>query len=757
MPTPHFYAFRLRKDATTYYKIVNGQLQTAGPPFRPEIANPDYDISGPDGWREEGIKYNRNPTYRGVLRAFSDSLVFVENGAEIVRQVLLNEGTEGLLQLEVLIRNDSEWLYEPFFVGDVDLSSAIASFGSENYGIVCKLKEGGATTTLLSNDNVPFELTLPAGYGNYVLFDGITLLGSDTYLVIAHPSDITGIGQGMLAPFITHSITEGQYTVASVGQSNGRNVGGYTNTDFSGATNPQAVYDEYIFEALIPMQIKIEVNQPNLYYENIATGAVQVIRFRIEAIVAPSNADPLTDTPLPFSQRSIIFEDANLNEGANRTISVQATSSALNLNAGDRVYIVYYFYLVSGDGAASYKFHFPEGNIKIASRFKLPSTIAPYYRYVDAYAQIWNMAGKGKYPFKSDFLNSSTVYVDSKPYNCVITCGNALRQLGTTAKPVKMALRIGDLHKDSSHRWCLGAGIEDDTLRVESLSYFYQDIEIADLGEVANFTYQPDSENLFNQLFVGMQTQNYDGLNGKDEFNTSHTLKLPFDHTPGDADWRSPYRYDMYGIEKERSELKDKNTTDNQADKDIFLADIIDATVPYVKTITSFGVSQQITVQANKLNRPNNSTNTSGIIDPAGAYNIAFSPARDEERMLPDLASRTYPHATGAITFQTSDKNDDLVSNLEYGTIVEKADKPFPLNAPLLYKPVIFRFTGVVPSDFHKKMAANPYGYLSLTFKGVPYKCHVNKAGIADAERLTFDFEGIAHKDTDLATLPSYV
>lgn len=77
---------------------------------------------------------------------------------------------------------------------------------------------------------------------------------------------------------------------------------------------------------------------------------------------------------------------------------------------------------------------------------------------------------------------------------------------------------------------------------------------------------------LFSSVNVGYEKQDYDSVNGRDEFHFTDQYATGLTGTDNTLDLVSPYRADAYGIEFlviKRGE----NTTDNKSDEDVFLVD----------------------------------------------------------------------------------------------------------------------------------------------------------------------------------------
>ena len=126
--------------------------------------------------------------------------------------------------------------------------------------------------------------------------------------------------------------------------------------------------------------------------------------------------------------------------------------------------------------------------------------------------------------------------------------------------------------------------IDEDNLKV---SFMPRDLLFSD---ATRLTFQPDEVRDFeltiaqdlicSQVNVGYEKQDYDSVNGRDEFRFTDHYITGLTNTDNALDLISPYRADAYGIEflvMKRGE----DTTDNKSDEDIFLVDVDEVGLEY--------------------------------------------------------------------------------------------------------------------------------------------------------------------------------
>ena len=102
-----------------------------------------------------------------------------------------------------------------------------------------------------------------------------------------------------------------------------------------------------------------------------------------------------------------------------------------------------------------------------------------------------------------------------------------------------------------------------------------------DYDEVRDFELSVAADLICSQVNVGYEKQDYDSVNGRDEFRFTDHYLTGLTNTDNVLDLISPYRADAYGIEflvMKRGE----DTTDNKSDEDVFLVDIEEVGTDYV-------------------------------------------------------------------------------------------------------------------------------------------------------------------------------
>lgn len=728
MPTPDIFKMYLMKDASTYYYV-----DAAGVVQETATATPlDYT---PDGWMDTELTWVRNMDYKGVFRSLKTEYKFVKDGAKILRKIFYEQGVEGICQLRIDIRKNSDWTYEEFHKADLNFKTAQ---DLDDYFNI-SLDDDSVFAKLKANANVDYEVPISWDDDPHIELDGIDLYGKYFYAPFDGRDGFHDIYQ---TPFIYYR-KEGDFPVAVPSSQEY-----YQSFEIGSLAGMGDVWSDSMFNspchllhASQDMNIRIEGKYTiNLFRVTPGTPATRNRQF---LIVVDRNKTVIRTGLLHLSG---YLADA---AGSSLTYDAVIDSGTISIPSGSKVYVVnslefpappdYIF--VTTFSNANLTDPNPAKFLTISVTFKLAlsySTVLAYWDFFDRMCKkVLDSTSTVSY---SNFLRSESDFEDNQPAYTFVTCGDALR--GFQDDSVKIRSTFNKMFEDASKRWMLGLGLDaTNRIVIERLqSFFDGSTLIADLGEVKDLELLVAEEYFFNSLKVGMESQDYDQLNGRGEYNQSTTFKLPFTRIVTNEDWVSDYRFDMYGIETYRANLSQKKTTDSISDNDTFV------------------IGGKIGGMHYKLSRPNylDGGTISGVLDTVNSYQIGLSAARQMRRNYPLLASICHLRDAESITFQTTDKNPNLVSKYSTArpTITENANIAVSDLGDPLWLPIIAEFESEVPINLRTLLATNPYGYFQFKNKfGVTIKAFMIEAGMKPATNATYRWKMILTPDNDINDL----
>jgi hypothetical protein len=171
----------------------------------------------------------------------------------------------------------------------------------------------------------------------------------------------------------------------------------------------------------------------------------------------------------------------------------------------------------------------------------------------------------------------------------------------------------------------------------------FQNVQIKDFADNSReFEYSINSSLIYSGIKVGYEKQDYDSVNGRDEFHFTNEYSTGITLTDNVLDLISPYRADAYGIEFLTSK-RGEDTTDSKSDNDIFF------------------VCAELSEDKYKLIR----IPVSGVISPDTMFNAMYS-----QRYMIKANEKFIGAFTDRLEFASSEGNSDIVID----GVSEKAD-----------------------------------------------------------------------------------
>lgn len=166
----------------------------------------------------------------------------------------------------------------------------------------------------------------------------------------------------------------------------------------------------------------------------------------------------------------------------------------------------------------------------------------------------------------------------------------------------------------------------------------FQDTEIKDLQDsTSDLEYNVNAGLVYSGVKVGYDKQDYDSVNGRDEFRFTNEYTTGITLTDNVLELVSPYRADAYGMEF-LAEKRGEDTTDSDSDNDIFF------------------VGASLDGEKYKLVR--DGYIISGVISPSTMFNAMYS-----QRFMIEANARYIGAFANALEFTSSDGSSDVTIN----------------------------------------------------------------------------------------------
>lgn len=513
----------------------------------------------PDGWKDTLLKYGRNNKYWGLFRDMTVPMNFHGDAYEILRKRMW-DSNGGVAQtthfgMQKLDRTSMPYTYKNWLLNELDFNK----YKQNKTGAVIQSLEGGLSKYLKANDAQVYDI--PIGTDNEVMqlvHDGIPLDNTATFMIMndesfSDPTVVVKnhiVGVQMIQKEIgTLGDTQDAITRTKVKNSDVESTG------------------LHIFEASVDGVIKVDFDfQLDVRLtpgNSLAPG--QILRSILRRY--DKNGSVYANDPNGL----LIMLQKNGGSFPNQNIpgSYHVVGSAnLNVKAGDTVYFYTFTDNEGATGDAILSFNYG-GNLqlKLGYQSQFPTTtmvgLSPLTlakRLLDKMTE-----STGVYTVQSNFLTSIS-------QSTFITSGDALRRLNGAS----IHTSFSDFFKTFFCQYGIGLGIRGNTLVIELLSYFFQtDIQILDIGELTDWDIYVAEDLLYSSGKFGFENQDYEGLNGKYEFNNGQRWKFPVTSFTKEGDFVSPYRCDPIGIELYRTNLNGKTTTDDSSDNDTFMINVV--------------------------------------------------------------------------------------------------------------------------------------------------------------------------------------
>lgn len=182
--------------------------------------------------------------------------------------------------------------------------------------------------------------------------------------------------------------------------------------------------------------------------------------------------------------------------------------------------------------------------------------------------------------------------------------------------------------------------INENTVTFMHRDKLFSSTLVKDLGtEINDYEFSVNDSLIYSSVKVGYDKQDYDSINGRDEFRFTNEFSTGLKLTDNTLSLISPYRADAYGIEF-LVQKRGEDTTDNDSDNDVF----------FVECDDSVPVDQPL-----PLYRPYTENQLSGLLSPDTMFNLNYSP-----RFMLEANKKYIGACTDLLKFASSDGNSDV-------------------------------------------------------------------------------------------------
>jgi hypothetical protein len=748
----------LTEEGKSYY-VQNKVVKTSGIPKPLEQT--------PDGWQDISLAYERDLKKLGIVRSFTLPLSAVYAIRQILRTIVFTKNIEEkifLLIQKLYVTTTSttyRFLYNYFYKGEIDLSQYRYEDVTDKFSVV----EGGIYGQVKANEGTPYELDIDNDPEVVrVKMDGFSFDQSANW-VLPKTQMTTGASDIAALAFINLEGTS-------------------TGSIFATSQTPGAA-DQYFLKNIGEEAVTITLNGSVSFRPNNVIQEVHVILIKVDANNISTNV------------QSTVYDPAEEN------VLYTETYDDLAITLNQNEYLELLVRVIRQPGGAP---PFTDGYVNLEET-KFRATFETTYRttYINSLKPSTVLKRLIKFITGSE-NNYLTTYVEGFDH-LLLTSGDAIRGLAGA----KLKTTLNNFTEFMRVNAGAGQGIENNKLLFEAYSYFLNPDNPIELGEASNLKVYPATDLMGNTLKIGYPVQQIDDVNGKSSFNNTHVYSSPITKVVKEINLVCPYISDAYYIEITRINLEGKTTTDDKADNEVFILNTIIEqegvnalfgeflgiyyiTIPsrsdlvdyfsagsvftisgtnegtykstgaitsgsdllvFIDTVFQTTDSDQHDVDivfGTRLLRRVEYDQITGVPDTEFIFNIEdLTPKRLVLLQANWLNSIFYGFAGKKLTFQSTEKNADLVTQRGSVYIRERAD--YTIGTDILFKPWYFEFDTQVPVDLVELLETNINRCFSFVWYGYTYKGFLVKAGISANDNKVQSYKLLCTPDTDLTNL----
>lgn len=677
----------------------------------------------PDKWLDIEVNRQRNQKYFGIERSFTAPLNFVKDGGLILKYFFYNAGVEDKLYLLIaekrLYVESGSYIQAEQYIASIDAESSASVIETESlpgyyyyYSAIYKgeidfsqfrhagpkvtlnIMEGGASKLLKANENTKYTIPITAENSVLVRFDGIKLTQSATWIAGGIQRDSHTVPMIAVTQDSISSIGAIQQDIARVA-----NVG----ADLWAAG--ERFLNTGSRESVVTLNYDFKVSASASFEFGDNNGVLE-----LQMII-------LRDGGSVYSQEILQQFTGTINSFQNTRFQGTKTFTA---TANSRVILYMYLPLYATEITLTYD--------------SVDSLFTAAYTYTHQQSYCLALRPQTLYKAlcaKMGITPANSAYLDRNK-QLLITSGDAIRQFQNAA----IVTSFNDFFTSINAVLSVGIGIVNNRLVLEHKSFFASYNNPISLGECKDLKVSVATEIMFNTVKVGYPVQEYEDVNGRYEFNNTHTYSTPHTRITKELDLTSVYRADSYGIEFTRINLEGKTSTDDKSDSDNFFV--------HVKAKPATGTF--VVFEYYDLERSLNASAT-GLPETQTIFNLWLSPKRNLLRNGAYIRSCFYKQDGEKIKFQATQKASTLVC----GGITESTDVEIgDLDAPL-FQPILMEFENKNPVNILDLLKADPGACFHFTNEGVNYNGLTMKSSVKPASREAQSFQLLVSPQANLA------
>ena len=555
-----------------YELIINGERHSLQP-------------SDLQNWADVECSYSRSDL-GGVIRSFMSKFEFVNNAYDLLINAYSTFGVKTVAQVIMYGMNDN-WVYEPLFSCDLDISSLsytpyVLTISAIDNSVSAKIKANKSTKYefLLKED---IAVSAPYAFPRLAMIESVTYEITDGY---SNPSgDLVGtyypshqqrifmgtvgdeIINGGMVRFNEDQLYEDGYML-EIMKDLTLHIDFYLDASLEYGTVP---FDLMVNDTPVLRLHPGLTAVPEFFIAdaNIYGSQYSSIEELMEAIASNDIASMQWESQ-NFSGRwakigGTVWEvhyDGHKNEFVNTKIGYYeydsrpySSSGDVEVKAGDKVWIRF-------TATQQRSFHYWSSKFVFSWQNQAKSVTINTVKPVDMLSAILR---RMDIDYGCEISTSDERFTNG---DILLLAAESIREIDNA----KIYSSFNDFCNWMEAVFGYSYVINDTEKMVRFLhrSEIFRDTDRPDIvSEVKDLEYSISKDMLYSNIVVGYNKKDYEGVNGRDEFNFSSTYTTDYPLEGKKLELKSPYRADSYGIEF-LVQKRGADTTDNQSDNDVF-------------------------------------------------------------------------------------------------------------------------------------------------------------------------------------------
>jgi hypothetical protein len=416
--------------------------------------------------------------------------------------------------------------------------------------------------------------------------------------------------------------------------------------------------------------------------------------------------------------------DINLDLGA-QAFNVSGTLALAAMQPGERIWaIITYNYEVIFTSVGGYYYYdhiwdFSTATWHFEADSVYPTSTIKGWAIFETWARVCASIGDNADAFDSVLFGRR----DSQPTSygsngcgsfTAVTSGLSIRGFNRSAYDKPVTCSLEDLFDACEALWDIGMGVENNKVKVETKSYFYdKNTVIFSATNIPHIKISVAEDLIYNLLEIGFKKWQSQEVNGLDAINTNYQYSLPNRFIKNETTKLSPYIGDGYAIELTRRRDKVyEPTTDYAYDNEVFV-------ICLNRSEDAGGVPTDLdTPEVDE-----NFSSVNGLLHEETRYNLRVANTRNLLRALESLSGEL-PKKPGTfykiqygeanLTWDSTMNADNCPGDFSAALLAAFANLQWDdgdiRNAAPLWVPELIEFEYPVCYDAYKAIKANPKG-----------------------------------------------